>query len=239
MIRLLSLFVAVLICCAPLGARADRAVTQRVSAKLIARLAGDALKSLPSNADRAYVPATAVSDQVVPSGAVAVHAGSPVANASFVNVPVDIAVNGSIDRTVYVGYRVQQYVETAVASHDITAGTLLAADDLVMQRVPFTGRNGNGIDTLVGRRANGTFLKGQPVTLESTLVNQLVKAGSTVILIVRDGGVSLTADVIARTGGGLGDQVYVWNPSTQKALSAVVTAPNTVELDITEGDSAP
>lgn len=239
MIRLLSLFVAVLICCAPLGARADRAATQRVSGKLIARLAGDALKSIHVDANQAYVPATMVADQIVPSGAVSMHAGSPVANPSYVSVAVDIDVNGSVDRTVYVGYRVQQFVETAVASHDIAPGTLLSEDDLTMRRVPFGGRSGNGIDLLVGRRANGTFLKGQPIALEATIANQIVKAGSTVILIVRDGGVALTADVIARTSGGLGDQVYVWNASTHKALSGTVTAPNTVELDITEGENAP
>jgi len=239
LIRLLSLAIVFALACAPLGARAERVSTQRVSGKTIARLAGDALKALPTDQNRAYVAATIVSDQIVPQGSVTMHAGTPVANPTFVNVPVEIDLNGSVARTVYVGYRVQQFVETAVAAHDIAPGTLLTADDVVMQKVPATGRSGNGIDILVGRRANGTFLKGQPVALESTLANQIVKAGSTVILIVRDGGVALTADCIARTSGGLGDEVYVWNSSTHKALSGVVTAPNTVELDITEGDNAP
>src|SRR5947209_11713877 len=190
--RLLSLAVVVAIACAPLGARADRLSTQRVSGKIIAQLAGDALKSLPADRYRAYVAATMVSDQVVPAGSVTMHAGTPVANPTFVNVPVEIDLNGSVARTVYVGYRVQQFVETAVAAHDIAPGSLLSADDLVMRKVSATGRSGNGIDILVGRRANGTFLKGQPVALDATLANQIVRAGSTVILVVRDGAVSLT-----------------------------------------------
>jgi len=106
----------------------------------------------------------------------------------------------------------QQYVETAVAAHDIVPGTVLSAGDLAMARVPFTGRPGNGIDALVGRKVTGSLLKGQPVRIEATTVNQIVKAGSTVVLVVRDSGVQVTADVIARTSGGLGDEVSVYNP---------------------------
>ncbi|MBV9270661.1 MAG: flagellar basal body P-ring formation protein FlgA [Candidatus Eremiobacteraeota bacterium] len=237
--RLLSLAFVIALACAPLGARAERVSTQRVSGQTILRLAGDALKALPADANHTFIPATVISDQVVPSGTIAMHAGTPVSNASYVNVPVDIDVNGSTDRTVYVGYRIQRYVETAVAAHDIAPGTVLSQDDLVMQRIPFTGRGGNGTELLVGRRTNGAILQGQAVGMEMTSVNQVVKAGSTVLLIVRDGGVALTADVIARTSGGIGDQVYVWNASTHKALSGTVTAPNTVELNISEGDSAP
>jgi flagella basal body P-ring formation protein FlgA len=130
----------------------------------------------------------------------------------------------------------QQYVETAVAAHDIAPGAVLSADDLKMARVPYAGRPGNGMDVLVGRRLQNAALKDQPITIEGTAVNQIVKAGSTVVFIVRDAGVSVAADAIARTGGGLGDQVFVFNPSTHKALSGVVTGPGTVELDISGGD---
>lgn len=232
--RAFSLVLAVLISLAPLGARADRAATQRVSGQSIARLASGALRGLPAGDASAYVAAGVVPDQMVPAGSVRLSLGTPAANPSFVNVPVAIAVDGAVDRTVYVAYRLQRYVETAVAAHDLVPGTVLGADDLQMMRVPFAGRAANGVDALIGRRLNGTVLKGQPVAIESTSANQIVKAGSTVILIVRDGGVALSADVVARTGGGLGDQVSVWNPSTRKALSGTVTAPNTVELDISE-----
>ncbi len=89
---------------------------------------------------------------------------------------------------------------------------------------------------LLGRRVQNAFFKDQPITIEATAVNQIVKAGSTVVFIVRDSGVAVTADAIARTGGGLGDQVFVFNTSTHKALSGVVTGPGTVELDISGGD---
>jgi len=64
------------------------------------------------------------------------------------------------------------------------------------------------------------------------VVNELVKPGSSIVFIVHDGPVALSADVIARTGGGMGDIVSVYNPQTRTALSGVVTGPNTVEYTL-------
>jgi len=219
---------------APCAVRAQS--TQLISGKRIVALAQREVAALPHDAGSAYVPVSAVPDQVVSDGRVDLRAQSPVGTNAFVNVPVRIEVDGHLDRTVLVGYRVQQYVETAVAAHDLVAGTVLAAADLKMARVPYAGRAGNGTDVLVGRRVESGVLKDQPITLQETAVNQIVKAGSTIVFIVRDNGVAVSADAIARTGGGLGDQVFVFNPSTHKALSGVVTGPATVELDISGGD---
>jgi flagella basal body P-ring formation protein FlgA len=233
--RTLVVLTALLLALAPLGAHAQGSVL-RVSGQRIAQAAAREVASLAHDADHQYVAVSVVPDQVVTGDRVALHAQPPIGAPSFVNIPVAIDVDGKLDRTIYVGYRMQQYVQTAVATHDMVPGTVLSADDLEMARVPYMGRPGNGIDALVGRKVQGSVLKGQPVTIDTTTVNQIVKAGSTVILIVRDNGVAVSADVIARTSGGLGDQVSVYNASTNKALSGTVTAPGTVELDISGGD---
>lgn len=233
--RTLLTAAAMLLLLAPIGARAQGAV-QRVSGERITQAASREIATMAHDADHQYVAVSVVPDQVITGERVALHVQSPVGNTSFVNVPVAIDVDGKLDRTIYVGYRMQQYVETAVAAQDIVPGTVLSEDDLVMARVPYTGRPGNGIAALVGRKVTGSVLKGQPIRIEATSVNQIVKAGATVVLIVRDAGVAVTADVIARTSGGLGDQVSVYNASTNKALSGTVTGPGTVELDISGGD---
>lgn len=227
----------------PIGARAQGApltgsgtAVQRISGQRIALAAAHAVATLPHDASHRYIAASMIPDQVVSAGRVALRAGSAIGTASFVNVPVAIDVNGRLDRTIYVGYRVQHYVETAVAAHDLVPGSVLTADDLTMARVPDTGRLPNGIEALLGRRIAGSVVKGQPIPIEATHENQIVQAGSTVVLIVRDSGVEVTADVVARTSGGMGDQVSVYNPSTYKALSGTVTAPGTVVLDISGGD---
>lgn len=233
--RTLLAAAAMLLMLAPLGASAQGAVL-RVSGQRIAQAASRQIATMAHDADHQYVAVSVVADQVVTGEHVALHVQAPIGNTSFVNVPVAIDVDGKLDRTIYVGYRMQQYVETAVAAQDIVPGTVLSEDDLAMARVPYSGRPGNGIAALVGRRVTGSVLKGQPVTIEATSVNQIVKAGATVVLIVRDSGVEVTSDVIARTSGGLGDQVSVYNASTNKALSGTVTGPGTVELDISGGD---
>jgi flagella basal body P-ring formation protein FlgA len=243
MTRSLIALAALVLTLAPLSVRAQGSALhpstgsgQVVSGRQIAQAAFREIAGLAHDADHQYVAVSMVPDQVVTGDRVALRAQAPIGTQSFVNVPVAIDVDGKLDRTVYVGYRMQQYVETAVAAHDIVPGTVLSADDLTMARVPYTGQPGNGVDALVGRKVTGAALKGQPVTIAATTVNQIVKAGATVVLIIRDSGVQVTADVIARTSGGLGDQVSVYNPSTNKALSGTVIAPGTVELDISGGD---
>lgn len=235
--RALAVAAVVLVALAPLGARAQGFAAQKVSGKRIAAIAYKELANVAHDADQAFVPVSMVPDQLVSEGRIAIRAGSPLGSTSLVNVPVEIDVDGKADRTVMVGYRVQQYVETAVASRDLVAGTVLSQDDLVMARVPFAGVPSNGTDALVGRRIESAVLKGQPVRINATSVNQIVKAGSTIVFLVRDSGVIISADAIARTGGGIGDQVFVYNPSTHKSLSGTVTGPGTVELDISGGDT--
>lgn len=235
--RLVALTAALLVALAPLGARAQGFAGQKVSGKRIAAIAYKELANVAHDPDQAFVPVSIVPDQLVSEGRLAIRAGSPLGSTSFINVPVEIDVDGKADRTVMVGYRVQQYVETAVAARDLVAGTVLAQDDLVIARVPFSGVPSNGTEALVGRKIDSAVLKGQPVRISATSVNQIVKAGSTIVFIVRDAGVAISADAIARTGGGMGDQVFVYNPSTRKSLSGTVTGPGTVELDISGGDT--
>ena len=213
-------------------ASADVRATQRIAGGRLAAVAARVARALPADPDAALEPAFTVPDQTVAGGSLTLVAGNAVVTPSYVNVPIDVDVNGVRDRIVYVGYRVVHYMQTAVAAHDLAPGSVLAPDDLAMARVPFTGRHANGTTVLVGRRVASAFTQGQPIAIEQTQVDQIVKPGASVVLIVRDGGVSLVADVVARTGGGLGEQVTVYNAATNKVLSGTVIGPNRVELDL-------
>ncbi len=231
--RTFSLLLAILASaaiCAPLPARA--AETQRIGGSEFVALATRAIGTITVSGDSALVQAAPVRDQIVPAGAISLVLETPLATPTYVNVPIDVDVDGSFVRTVFVGYRMQQYVRTAVASHDLVAGTVIAASDLTMGRVPWNGRLGNGTDVLVGRKIFVPFRKGQPVYIEQTQTNMIVKPGSSVVLIVNDGGVSVVAQGVARTGGALGDEVSVYNPTTNHTLSGMVVGPDRVQLDI-------
>ncbi|HZY97968.1 MAG TPA: flagellar basal body P-ring formation chaperone FlgA [Candidatus Baltobacteraceae bacterium] len=233
--RTLSLLLAILASaatCVPLAARAQATETQRVSGTQFVALAKRAIGTVVLSGDSSLVQAAPVRDQIVPSGAVSLVVESPLATPTYVNVPIDVDVDGSFVRTVFVGYRMQQYVRTAVAAHDLVAGTVIAAGDLTTARVAWTGRLGNGTDVLLGRKIFVPFRKGQPVYIEETQTNMIVKPGSAVVLIVNDGDVSVVAEGVARSGGGLGDEVSVYNPSTNHTLSGTVVGPDRVQLDI-------
>jgi flagella basal body P-ring formation protein FlgA len=225
-------FVLALLAAAATFASANAAPlhVQTVPGERIAAITDRIAGSLISGPDRTLTPAFKIFDQTVPAGTIAIEAGTPQINASYVTVPVTIDVDGKVARSLVAGYRVTTYVTATVAAHDLTPGTVLEAGDLTAARVPSYGRPGTDPATLIGRQLHTSVARGALVYVEQTGLPQLVRAGQPALLIVHDGPVSLSADVVARTGGALGESVSVWDPQTQRALSGVVTGPNVVEL---------
>jgi flagella basal body P-ring formation protein FlgA len=210
---------------------------QIVPAARLAAAAERAARTLMTDLDRALAPALVITDQSVPPGAVEIVAGTPQANPNYVSVPVSIDIDGKLARTVYAGFRITNFVRTAVAAHDLAADAIVGPDDLTYARVPFNGRPGLDIETFVGRKVRSVIPSGAIVYPELTAVNLIVQAGMPAILIVHDGPVSIAADVVARSSGGLGEFVTIFDPQTQRTLSGVVTGPATIELTLPGGDS--
>lgn len=219
---------------------ASPACAQAAVAHITGKAIEDAAKPLVRNirlvGDSELSAAFTIPDQTVPSGTLTLVAQTPLATPSYVNVPVELDLNGKYLRTVFVGYRVQQFVKTAVASHDLVPGAVLTRGDVTIARVPFNGQHTNGTQALIGRKIVAAFRAGAPIFIEQTQTNQIVKAGASVVLIVRDAGVSVVADVVARTGGGLGEEVNIYNPQTNKTLTGTVVGPDRVELNLS-GDA--
>jgi len=234
MVRAARFALVIFIGLVPAGAFAlpPAAPTQVVPAVQLTSLAERVARSLVPDPERALAPTMQIGDQRVPAGTVALAAGTAVLNPTYVSVPIAIAIDGKLARTVFTGFRITNYVRMPVAAHDLAAGDVLSADDLSYTRVPFNGRPGLAIDTFVGRKVRAVIPRGDIVYPELTVVNEIVRAGMPALLIVHDGPVRLAADVVARTSGGLGDYVTIYNPQTQRALSGVVTGPNTVELTL-------
>ena len=213
-------------------------VSQNVAGSTIAAMADKLAYSLVHDPDRSVVPAFRVADQAVPLGEVSITPLKPMVYETYVAVPLQISVDGRVAKTITAGYRVQQYIHTAVAAHDLTPGTLIGPDDVVLARVLSNGRPSVDLASLEGRKLRSATPRGAAIFVEQTTINQLVKAGSGAILLVHDGPVVLTADVIARTGGGLGESVTVYNSQTNKLLSGTVTGPDRVELVLPGGDGS-
>jgi flagella basal body P-ring formation protein FlgA len=218
-------------------ASAAAQMQQIVAGARVAAVADRIAHELVSGPDRSIAAAYQVADQNLPAGDVRIGAaGTPFVTQTYVGVPVGITVDGKLARTVMAGYRVTTYVRTAVAGRDLAPGAVLAESDLMLARVPSNGRPAVGLENLIGRKLNAATSKGAPLYVEQTVPDTVVKAGQAAILLVRDGNVALTVDVVARTGGAIGDTVTVFNPQTQKAIAAVVTGKNRVELTLPGGE---
>jgi flagella basal body P-ring formation protein FlgA len=213
-------------------------VVQTVTGTQIAALTDKIAFGLVHDPDRSVVPAFRVYDQSVPLGQVEIAPLKPLVYATYIAVPLQISVDGRVAKTITAGYRVQQYVHTVVAAHDLSPGTLLTADDLTVARVLSNGRPAVDAGSLIGRKMRAATPRGAQIFVEQTAINELVKAGSGAILVVHDGPVALTADVIARTGGGLGESVTVYNAQTNRLLNGTVTGPDRVELVLPGGEEA-
>ncbi len=236
--RALALVTTILIgaLCVPADVSAF-AETQIVAGARVAAVADKIARGLVVGLDRTIAPAYAVSDQSLPAGGVQITAaGTPFVTPTYLSVPIALRVDGKLARTVVAGYRVTIYVHTATAARDLAPGRVLAESDLALARIASNGRPAVGLDVLVGRKLNSATVKGAPLYVEQTVADTVVKPGQAAILLVRDGIVVLTVDVVARTGGAIGDTVTVFNPQTQKAIAAVVTGPNRVELTLPSGD---
>jgi flagella basal body P-ring formation protein FlgA len=209
------------------------ATTQSVPGARFESLAAPIEHAVRLTGDAKLVQSVPIPNQIVPAGTVALKAHAAIVTPSYVNVPVEIDVNGSFIRQIFVGYRVQRYVQTAVAARDLVAGSVIDAGDVRMERVVSYGAPVNGVDALVGRKVVANVRSGAAVTLEMTRIDQIVKAGQTVTLIVSDGGVSIVADVVANTSGGLGEHISLYNPQTHKMLTGTIVGPDRVELNLT------
>jgi|GEM_PF-4588717 len=206
---------------------------QRLSGERVSAFATRIAQETAGGSDRRLDQVTTLPDMEIPAGNVTLERGAlPTPTATYVSVPVKVDVDGRTVRTVYVGYRVTRFTEVPVAARNLAAGTVLSAADLTMKKVPALGRIPTSSDDLIGHRTLASIPAGTPVFPEMTAAVPLVRAGQPCMLIVTDVGVRLTADVISRQDGVLGQTVAVYDEQTKHAMSAVVVAPGRVLLDL-------
>jgi flagella basal body P-ring formation protein FlgA len=223
-----------------LGAAAGAVPAQRiVRGGELERRAEATAQAVVRGSGRMLVAAGEPADQVIPVGRLELTTAPPAVNAGFVAVPVRIGVDGKVVRTIYCGFHVVAFVDATVAARDLNAGHVITADDVRVGRVPAAARSSAETDAVIGRRLVTAVARGAPVLYEQTALEQIVRAGEPAVLVVRDGPVALTADVVARSSAGLGESVAVFNPRTNKTLSGIVTGRNRVEVTLAGEDAAP
>lgn len=183
--------------------------------------------------------ALGVVDQRLPSGRLAITAEAAQCSGSdYLNVPIRLIVNGQPIRSVLAGYRIVKYIWRPLAVHDLPQGHLLDREDFILTKIIDDNSQECDIQTLLGRSLTSALAQGHMPQSWQTASVQVVYSGEPVVLIIRDGNVALAADVVARTAGGIGEAVTVYDEHSERTMSAVVTAPGQVEVRLAQvGDS--
>ncbi len=237
--RALTFFLAACMC--PVAASAAvpapyvAPVLQVVSAARLQAISDTWAKKLVKDRFHQVILAYPIGDQSVNAGHIDIGISKYVnISSGYASVPLEIRLDGTLVRTVYCGYRIVTLLSQPVLNSNKHRGDILSSGDFHMANVPDDGRPAVEVANLVGRVLNSDQHLGAVVRPEETTMNLIVKAGSPVVLVVHDGGVALSADVVARTSGGLGENVTVYDENARRMLSGIVTAPSRVELILPE-----
>lgn len=86
-------------------------------------------------------------------------------------------------------------------------------------------------DSLIGKQVRRMLVAGRPVPRQSVVPPRVITRGEKVKIILRHGGLSLTATGRAMADAHAGQPVRVVNLSSNKAINAIATGTGIVEVD--------
>lgn len=129
--------------------------------------------------------------------------------------------------------RAFETVPVVVARRGLSRGTVLTPDDLMVERQPKAEARSNslgGIDLAVGMELRRMLREGQALRTADLSEPTLVESGAAVTIVLKTGGLTLTATAQALNDGKRGSSIQVMNLQSKRVLQAVVTGPNQVSV---------
>jgi len=122
-------------------------------------------------------------------------------------------------------------VEAPVLARAVEKGELLSEADFTFASLsPAQARSAIGPGEASGKEAVRRLASGAIVRATDVTRPQLVRRGEPVALIVRSGGLAITAQGRALSGGGAGDLVRVVNSATSRTLEGTVEKAGQVRI---------
>ena len=117
-------------------------------------------------------------------------------------------------------------VDALTWRRNIAAGEVVQAQDLIWAKVAVAPVDAaTDPDAVVGLAARRTLRAGAAVASRDVAAPQVVKANEIVTLTFDEGGILLTLQAKALSGGGVGDTISALNVTSRKTLQAVVNGP--------------
>lgn len=199
----------------------------------------DAMKKIFEGADVEIHLAAKLQDQTVPQGLkgreLVAEPTSQAQKPGSWTVPVKILIDGLPYRTIWASYRVDLFGLMPVLKRDVAAGEELQLADVVMRRAPLNAAASlkplNGT-TLAGSKARRLLRAGEPVGVADVTRRLAVSRGETVILVVNNGMVRVSTEVVALRDGYIGDQVPIQTYGMGKELTAKAVGVGQLELKL-------
>jgi len=131
-----------------------------------------------------------------------------------------------------------EMAQVPVPKHLISAGAIIAADDLEWQPVHLARLSGNSLtdaEQLVGRMAKRPLKAGQVLRTSDVAVSPIIRKNDLIRLVVRSGQMTLSVQGKALQDAAMGQTVRVINVNSNRQLSGTVVDAGTVAV----GFSAP
>jgi flagella basal body P-ring formation protein FlgA len=117
-------------------------------------------------------------------------------------------------------------VEALTYARSLAAGEVVQAEDLVWAKMAAAPADApSDADQVIGLAARRPLRAGAAVSARDVVAAQVVKAGEMITVAYEDGGISLSVQAKALSGGAAGDLINVQNTLSKKTLQALVAGP--------------
>lgn len=129
----------------------------------------------------------------------------------------------------YAELRISTQERVAIARHALSPGTRISADDFSFRHLSSTNIAGKPAapGSIPGSDAAVPIAAGSPITVNDLTRPVAVRAGQTVTVHLRSGGVSIRFPAVVLENAAFGELVIVENAETHKRLTATLLAPGT------------
>lgn len=149
------------------------------------------------------------------------------------SVVLVVRVNGAVEKNFSIRLHVDARTDMVVASRQLLSGTVIAADDLAIQKQDVSlaqGKHIKNIEDVVGKRLRTTVRAGSPVRSDQLAKVPVIVNGQLVTIMLERPGLRISVAGKAKSAGGIGDLIRVQNLSSNKEMPARVLDASTVEV---------
>ena len=149
-----------------------------------------------------------------------------------VSAPVEIWIDETLHRTVFVPVKITQVTEVLVAVRGVPRGTPLTGDDVRIERREVgTGQEPlRDVSSLAGRQAARPIAAGEVLMVASVEQPALVKRGEVVLLAVEGRGLRAVTQGEAKEDGKEGQLIRVRNLTSNREVYGQVDGPRSVRI---------